>query len=67
MRRIVQFDPRSVDREVVSTAKSLMRSFTVTEIRDVSRGAAVFYVWVSYNLIRVSGYKVYTKLLQLHA
>ncbi|KAJ8306537.1 LOW QUALITY PROTEIN: hypothetical protein KUTeg_017082 [Tegillarca granosa] len=43
MRRIVHFDPRLVNKEVAYTASSLIKSFTVTEIRDVSRGAAVFY------------------------
>jgi hypothetical protein len=47
MRKISQFDPRSVPMKAAEQAKKVSTNFTTDQIRDTSAGAATFYIWVS--------------------
>ena len=47
MRRVSQFDINSASPEVLKKIQTILKPFTLAQIRDVSKGAATFFVWVS--------------------
>lgn len=54
MRKISGFDPKDCYLDVALSAKSVIDPYTLEQIRDVSAGAATFFVWVSaymYNVL----------------
>ena len=46
-RRITEFDVGKLKVTVAQRARTKIRAFELDFIRDVSAGAATFYVWVS--------------------
>ena len=46
-RRITEFDVGKLKVTVAQRARAKIRAFELDFIRDVSAGAATFYVWVS--------------------
>ena len=47
MRRISSFDPKDCNIGVAQQAKFYIDDYSMSQIRDVSAGAATFYGWVS--------------------
>jgi len=47
MRRVSQFDINSASPEILKKIQTILKPFTLAQIRDVSKGAATFFVWVS--------------------
>ena len=47
MRRISSFDPKDCNIAVAQQAKYYIENYSMSQIRDVSAGAATFYGWVS--------------------
>ncbi|XP_060082654.1 uncharacterized protein LOC132561948 [Ylistrum balloti] len=45
MRKISQFDPKDCFLDVALAARKVLEPYTLEVIRDVSAGAATFYVW----------------------
>ena len=50
MRRISSFDPKDCNIAVAQQAKYYIENYSMSQIRDVSAGAATFYGWVSITL-----------------
>ena len=46
-RGCLQCDPGKIKTEAAARAQHLLSAFNLEEVRDVSAGAATFYVWVS--------------------
>lgn len=54
MRKISGFDPKDCYLDVALSAKAVIEPYSLEQIRDVSAGAATFFVWVStfmYNVL----------------
>ena len=49
MRRISSFDPKDCNIAVAQQAKYYIENYSMSQIRDVSAGAATFYGWVSFH------------------
>ena len=49
--RIGRFSPDSISAEIAQKAKIYIEPFNLEEIREVSAGAATFFVWVRNMLI----------------
>lgn len=47
MRHISNFDPKDCYLDVALSSKMLLEPYSLEQIRDVSAGAATFFVWVS--------------------
>ena len=47
MRRISSFDPKDCSLSVAQMAKHMIENYSMSQIRDVSAGAATFFGWVS--------------------
>ena len=47
MRHISGFDPKDCYLDVALSAKTVIEPYSLEQIRDVSAGAATFFVWVS--------------------
>lgn len=47
MRKISGFDPKDCYLDVALSAKAVIEPYSLEQIRDVSAGAATFFVWVS--------------------
>ncbi|XP_053394143.1 uncharacterized protein LOC123525111 isoform X4 [Mercenaria mercenaria] len=45
MRRISSFDPKDCSLAVAQTAKHMIENYSMSQIRDVSAGAATFFGW----------------------
>ena len=45
-RRVSEFQVEKLKIEVAVRAKMIFKQFDLPEVRDVSAGAATFYVWV---------------------
>lgn len=51
-RRVMEFKVKDAKPEVAKEAKSILLKYDIDEVRDVSAGAATFYLWVSgYTII----------------
>lgn len=48
-RRCIECKPEKINPTDAKRAKTLLDKFELDEIRDVSAGAATFYVWVIFN------------------
>lgn len=46
-RRCLEYDPDKMLMPTASRAKELLSKYGLDDVRDVSAGAATFYVWVS--------------------
>ncbi|KAH3694115.1 hypothetical protein DPMN_081554 [Dreissena polymorpha] len=46
MRRISGFDPKDCSLAVAQLAKHMIENYSMSQIRDVSAGAATFFGWV---------------------
>ena len=46
-RRCLEFEPHKLNPKVAARAKDLFGGFSLDDVRDVSAGAATFYLWVS--------------------
>ena len=46
-RRCLECVPEKINKDASNRAKELFHSFGLEDVRDVSAGAATFYVWVS--------------------
>ena len=46
-RRCLGCNPNEIKVDVAMQAKALLGDFDLEEVRDVSAGAATFFVWVS--------------------
>lgn len=49
IREISLADPRKIDKQTASLARGYLSQYSLEEVRSVSSGAAVFYIWVSMN------------------
>ena len=49
-RRCLECEPAKLNQDSAMRAKVLFHSFGLEDVRDVSAGAATFYVWVSYGI-----------------
>ena len=49
-RRCLQLEPGHIKHDLAMRAKELLGKFELDDVRDVSAGAATFYVWVSVSL-----------------
>ena len=47
IREISLADTRKLDRHTAMLARNYLSQYSFEEVRSVSNGAAVFYVWVS--------------------
>lgn len=56
MRKISQFDPRSVSIKAAELARKVSATFTTDQIRDASAGAATFYIWAQGMIEEVESY-----------
>ena len=64
-RRCLGCEPIKIPPEAAQRAKQLIVSYQLDEVRDVSAGAATFYLWVWNNLLTlgmeyppISGYGI---------
>lgn len=48
-RRCLELKTDSLTDNIVQRAKALLEKFALDEVRDISAGAATFYVWVSWE------------------
>lgn len=47
LRRVAAFDPKDTNPTIVAAAQKILSPFKYLQIRDVSKGAAAFFTWVS--------------------
>jgi len=47
-RMVAECDPDMIPRDKAERAAKLLSEFDLAQVRDVSAGAATFYVWVRY-------------------
>ena len=52
MRRISAFDPKDCSLAVAQMAKHMIENYSMSQIRDVSAGAATFFGWVGRLVCR---------------
>ena len=50
-RRCLGCEPAKLDQQAAKRAKEILDGFNLDDVRDVSAGAATFYVWVSNSYI----------------
>ena len=50
-RRCLEYDPQTLLKkmEIANKARAKMSAFELDDVRDVSAGAATFYLWVSHS------------------
>lgn len=51
LRRVAAFDPKDTNPTIVAAAQTILSPFKYLQIRDVSKGAAAFFTWVSDNTV----------------
>ncbi|KAH9504187.1 hypothetical protein Btru_065262 [Bulinus truncatus] len=56
MRKISQFDAQAVPIKAAQTAKKIVEPYNREQIRDVSAGAATFYIWTLGMIEEVESY-----------
>lgn len=53
MRKIQKFDPKDCFLDAALASKKAISGYTLEHIRDVSAGAATFFVWVRKDMFKM--------------
>ncbi|XP_076462401.1 uncharacterized protein LOC143294800 [Babylonia areolata] len=56
MRKISKFEPQAVPLRAAAQARKIAKAFTTDQIRNVSAGAATFYIWALGMIEEVESY-----------
>ena len=69
-RRVSDFRADSVSMDIASAAKRILSQYEVDEVRDVSAGAATFFVWVSeekqFQIVFLNTYQIHQYNYQMN-
>ena len=65
IREISLADTKKLDKQTAALARSYLNQYSFEEVRSVSNGAAVFYLWVSIAHIKAHVFCGFGELLTI--
>ena len=65
-RRCLELEPRDIHPGAGARAKEICENFDLDDVRDVSAGAATFYVWVCIDLFVQKQYERFNLSIEIN-